>query len=461
MSCTAPPPAGPTRSDPDVLVIGGGIVGLFCAYHLRRAGRTVTVLERGAIGDAEACSSGNTGFVGTQGAAPLAEPGVPAQGLRWLLNPESPFYLKPRWDPRLATWLWHFRRACTASAAAATFEVLLELKQRSLAMLREVCAADPLRDLFAVPGMLVVFQTEQGFEKGRRSVAEAVAGGVPLRVLDPAELRALEPDVEYDVRGALYNEEGAYLRVPAFTRAFAGMLAAQGVDIVEHAEVTGFETTGATISRVRTGRGDFAPAEVVLATGTWSARLARTLGLGLQLQPAKGYSVTVPAPDRAPRLPVLLSEGKVAIAPLGDRLRFGGTLELSGMDSPVSHRRVDGILRTVRTFLPELAVPELDRPAAQSPDTVAVWSGLRPCTPDSLPYLGRAEPYHNLTLACGHGHIGMGLAPAGGHLVAQLVTGERPDLDPAPFRVGRYGGLHRRPRRAAPPVPLTPGATAR
>jgi D-amino-acid dehydrogenase len=199
-------------------------------------------------------------------------------------------------------------------------------------------------------------------------------------------------------------------------------------------DVTGFEVADGRIRRVRTTRGDFTPDEVVIAAGAWSAQCARKLGLRLPLQPARGYSITVPVPRGAPRRPVLLSEGKVAIAPFGDRLRVGGTLELSGLapsglDGAVPARRIDGIRRTVRASLPALLL-----------DDAEVWSGLRPCTPDGIPFVGRAPAHRNLYFSCGHGHTGMGLAPASGKLLAQLMAGEPPDADLAPLRVERFRG---------------------
>lgn len=424
------PPSAPLRHDPDVLVIGGGIVGLFCAYFLRRRGATVAVLERGSVGGPQSCSYGNTGFVGTQGSVPLAEPGVTAQGLRWLLNPESPFYIKPRWDGELLRWLWHFRHACNEQDAKAGFRVLLDMKKRSLQILGELCASGSLAATFSTPGLVVACKTPQGFEKACQSVPQAVANGVPLRILGAGELRALEPDAEFDICGALYNDEGAALHVPDFVVEFGRTLAGMGVQIHAQAEVVGFEVADSTIERVRTTRGDFRPGEIVIAAGAWTAQCARKLDIGLELQPAKGYSITVRTPRGAPRHPVLLSEGKVALMPLGERLRFGGTLELSGLDSAVSGRRVEGILRTVRAVFPRL----------ENTETLEVWSGFRPCTPDGLPFLGRAGTYRNLCIACGHGHIGMGLAPASGKLIAQIVAGVQPEMDLAPFRIGRYGG---------------------
>ncbi len=423
----------PARHDPDVLVIGAGVVGLFCAWFLRQAGHTVTVVDRHEVGDPAACSAGNTGFVGTQGSAPLAEPGVPVKGLRWLFSPESPFSVKPRLDLALLAWLWQFRRHCTERHARAGFEVLLALKQRSLAILREVCAEGELADTLTARGMVLACKTEQGYARARRSIPAAVERGVPLRELDRAELARLEPGVDFAIAGALLNEEGAALRIPAFLLGFARLLRERGVEILTGTEVRDFEVTDRRVRAVRTSRGDLRPTEVVIAAGVWSAACARTLGVGLMLQPAKGYTVTVPAGPGTPRLPMLLSEGKVAVMPLGDRIRVGGTLELSGLDSSVSPRRVDGILRTVRSYLPAL---NTDR-------RLDVWSGLRPCTPDSLPLIGRAGTYRNVSVATGHGHIGLGLAPAGGRLLAQLLDGKEPDLPLATFALDRFGRTSR------------------
>jgi D-amino-acid dehydrogenase len=418
------------RNDPDVLVIGGGIVGLFSAYYLRRGGRSVAVAERGSVGGPLSCSSGNTGFVGTQGAAPLADPDMLALGLRRVLNPDSPVYVKPRWDGELLSWLRHFRRACNDRDAEASSRVLLDMKRRSLEILRELCATGSLASTFTARGMVLAFKTPQGFAKACRSVQQAVANAVPLRILGPGELRALEPDVEFDISGAVYNAEGAYLHVPDFVVEFARVLEGMGVEIHARAEALGFEVSDGSVEQVRTTRGDFRPREIVLAAGAWSGECARKLDIGLELQPVKGYSITVKTPRNAPRLPVLLSEGRVAVVPLGDRIRFGGTLELSGMDSAVAQRRLDSIRRIVRAYLPGL----------ENAETLDVWSGFRPCTPDGLPFMGRPERYRNLSIACGHGHVGMGLAPVSGKLVAQLVAAEQPDIDLAPFRLGRYSG---------------------
>jgi D-amino-acid dehydrogenase len=419
------------QRDPEVLVIGGGVVGLFSAYYLSLSGKDVTLLEQGPIGGPQSSSSGNTGYVGTSGSVPLAEPGVIKQGLRWLMNPESPFYIKPRLDYQLVRWLLYFRMAGTEKQSQAGFRVLLEMKRRSLDIFRALSDTDGFSTCFTDGGKLIAFNTPQGFEQGRRSAEMSIRNGVDLEILTAEQVRALEPDAPFAICGAIYNKEDAYLHVPEFTVRMGHLLNNAGVSVQQSCTVFDFEVTNGRITTVRTTAGDFRPKEVVIAAGTWSAALARRLGYRLLLQPAKGYSITIKTPRNGPKLPVLLNEGRVALTPLGDMLRFAGTLELVGLDRSFSRRRLDGIMKTVRAYLPGLEQTEV----------VELWNGLRPCTPDGIPFIGRIDPYHNVTIACGHGHIGMGLAPITGKLVAQIIEGAATDMDMTPFRVNRYRRL--------------------
>ncbi|MFE3187754.1 NAD(P)/FAD-dependent oxidoreductase [Nocardia sp. NPDC059240] len=418
----------PELDDPDVVVIGGGVVGLCCAQQLRRRGATVTVLERGALGGPQSCSYGNTGFVGTHGAAPLAEPGMRALAVPGVTEPDSPWYITPSADAELTRWLEHFRRACSAEAAASGFRTLIGMKKRSLQLLLELCATERIAATLASPGIVLAFKTERGFDEAKRGVEQTVAGGVPLRVLGPGELDELEPKTVFDIHGALYNPQGAYLHVPEFIVEFGRVLRESGVEIREHTEVTEFEVRDRNVLRLKTTRGELRPGTVVITAGAWSGECARLAGIDLMLQPIKGHSVTVAMPPGAPGRPVLLSEGKVAMVALGDRLRIGGQLELTGMSTEVSEHRVGLLLRTVREYLPAL----------EETPTLQTWSGLRPCTPDSLPLIGPAGGLRNVLIAAGHGHIGMGLAPASGELIGQLIAGEQPLTDPIPLRPNRF-----------------------
>jgi D-amino-acid dehydrogenase len=413
--------------EPDVLVIGGGAAGLWCAYFLRLAGSTVTVLDRSTVGDPTACSSGNTGFV-AHGGVPLAGPGVLRRGVVSMLRPDDRLAIPPILDRRRLHWLWQLHRAGSADQVQRSTALMREFKRRSLDILHQLRLDDRPHPDFVPGGVVQAYKSADGFARARSALPRAVDGGVRLRVLDPEELRTLEPDTEFDIAGAIYNEGGGFLPVPGFLVSLARTLTGMGVQLVENCAVAGFERAGRRAVAVRTDRGDFRPREIVVAAGSWSAALARALDLELELQPVRGHTVTVRRPANAPRGLVLLVEGTVAVRAFGDHLRYGGDMVLAGMDSSISRRRVARVLRTVHSHLPAL----------ERTETLQMWTGLRPCTPDSLPLIGRAPAYDNVTVAAGHGHNGMSLTPAGGQLVAQLIDGSTPAMGLAPFRLDRY-----------------------
>lgn len=416
------------RHDPDVLVIGGGAVGLCSAYFLCRDGRQVVVIDQGLVGGPQACSYGNAGYIGPSGAMPLAEPGVVRQALRLLADPESPFWIRPRLSYDLVVWLVRFWRACNERQALAGFRVLSDLKRRSLRLFEEINAREGISYGFSAGGKLVVFNTERGFEGGARAARLFQAEGGRATILQPHEVRDVAPEVSPAIRGGVYYDEDCYLNPAEFVREMAGLVERAGGDVRSFAHPFHFEISAGRIRSVTTTLGTVRPREVVLAAGTWSAVVGRRLGLRLPLQSGKGYSITVRKPRNGPTIPIMLGEGKVAITPMGDRLRFAGILELSGLDLSISPRRLDGIRTTVRSYLPTL----------EQTETLEVWSGSRPCTPDGLPLIGRSPAHRNLTIACGHAMIGMGLAPITGKLVAQIIGEEPADVDLTPVRVGRY-----------------------
>ncbi len=413
-------------AEPDVLVVGAGVAGLWCAYFLSRAGLRVTVLDRSAVGDPSACSSGNTGFLGA-GGVPLAGPGALAAGLRSVLRPDDRLALPPTVRADRLRWLAQFRRAGSPARVSRSVTGMLALKRRSWQLMQELPVPG-----FTAGGMLHLYRSEQGFARARGGLPRLVESGLPIRVLEPGELRELEPAAEFRAAGALFNPDAGHFAAPRFSEELARLVTEAGGTLHPNVTVTGFRTAAGSITEVGTSVGGFRPAEVVLATGSWSAKLARQLGLELPVQPIKGYTITVRTAAGVLRHPVLLAEGTVAVRPLGDRLRFGGDLTLAGWNPAVSRRRVGRMLATVRAHLPSLAWTEQ-----------RIWTGFRPCTPDSLPLLGRAPGYANLTIATGHGHNGMSLAPAAGELVAQLLTKQDGTVDASLFDVQRYAGWSR------------------
>jgi D-amino-acid dehydrogenase len=399
------------------LVIGGGVIGVCAAYYLARAGVTVTLVEQADI--AAGSSSGNAGLVVPSHSIPLAAPGVWWKGLRWMANPESPLYIRPRLDRELAAWLLRFRSACSERHLARAVPLLRDLGYESRRLYRELAGLAGLDFGYQENGVLLVCHTAKGLAQGVHEAEVLGAAGIPARPLDAAATRALEPSLAPTVVGGVLFPDDAQLVPDAFVSGLAEVAAKLGVDVRRATEVIGFRMAGDRIVAVETTRGDLAADEIVLAAGSWSPGLGRSLGLRLPIQPAKGYSVTARRPLAGPRIPLLLAEARMAITPMAERLRLAGTLELAGMDFSINRRRVDALVRAARDYLAGLEPLE----------GVEIWRGLRPCAPDGLPIVGRPVRIRNLVVATGHAMIGMSLGPVTGRLVAQLLSGEPPALD--------------------------------
>jgi D-amino-acid dehydrogenase len=414
------------REPKTALVIGGGVIGVCAAYYLARDGVTVTLVEKGDI--AAGSSYGNAGLVVPSHSIPLAAPGVWWKGLRWMANPESPLYIKPRLDGELLRWLLRFRAACTERHLHRAVPLLRDLGYESRALYRELATVAGLDFGYRENGVLQVFRTEKGLAEGVHEAEVLTSAGILVRPLDAAAARALEPALAPSVVGAVLFADDAQLVPDAFVTGLAHVAEKLGVQVRRSTEVIGLRMARGRIVAVETTRGDLEADAIVLAAGSWSPDLVRPLGLRLPVQPAKGYSVTYRRPPAGPRIPLLLGEAKMAVTPMGDTLRFAGTLELAGLDLSINRRRVDALVRSARDYLA----------GADPLEVLEIWRGLRPCTPDGLPIVGRPAGLQNLLVATGHAMIGMSLGPVTGKLVAQLVSGERPSIDVAALSPDRF-----------------------
>jgi D-amino-acid dehydrogenase len=410
-----------------VIVIGGGVIGVTSAYYLRRDGWEVTLVDQADIG--AGCSYGNAGMLVPSHILPLAAPGVWWQGVKWMLDPESPFYIKPRLDPTLVSWLWRFRAACRPDRARRAMVLLRALSVASLDLYRDLARLEALDFAFRESGSMTVFLSSRGFERGIHEAQLAGEFGVPSKVLDGPAAQAMEPTLRPGVVGGIFFPEDALLVPHRFVRGLAGVVAALGVEVRPSTEVLGFRMSGNRIINVETTRGALAVDLVVLAAGAWAPKIARSLGLRIPIQPAKGYSLTYRRPPKGPNIPLLPAESRFAITPMGDLLRFGGTLELAGMDLSVSQRRVEALRRSAGRYIADTEQLEL----------LEIWRGLRPCTPDGLPLLGRWAPLGNLIVAAGHAMVGMSLGPVTGKIVAQVASGSKPLVDITLLDPRRFG----------------------
>jgi D-amino-acid dehydrogenase len=417
------------KSPPRTVVVGGGVIGLCCALFLISRGRRVAVVERGGQ-DHDCCSLGNAGFISPSHIVPLSAPGIVGKALRWMGDSTSPFYVRPRLDPAFLAWGLRFWLSSRPDRARRAEPVLRDLAMRSRELF--VALSNRTGDAFSMveQGLLVLFRDPRALED-ETAVAERVrALGMPATVLDARGVAALEPGLTLDVIGGVHYPLDAHILPERFHAVISRLVADQGGEFLWDSEVTGFRTEGSTVRALRTAAGEIEGQEVVVAAGSWTPRLLRPLGVRLPLEPGKGYSLTLDAPRELPRRSLILAEARVAVTPMRERLRVGGTMEMTGYDLGISPPRIRGILASLMRYLPAFRAEDFR--------SVRPWAGLRPCSPDGLPYIGRLAGFENLSVAAGHAMMGLSLAPVTGELTAQILADEAPSVDPAPLRPDRH-----------------------
>ncbi len=412
----------------DVVIVGAGVIGICTAYFLSQSGRHITVVDKDEV--CSGCSYGNAGLIVPSHCVPLAEPGVIKKGMKWMLNPESPFYIKPRLNLDLLDWLWRFRSACNEAHVKRSMPVISDLTFESLQLYNEIIGNDGIDFGFEQRGSLYLCNTEKAMDELEEKMGQLQSVGIESELLDKVQTQEKVGELKVNAVGSVYYPQDAHLQPARFVRELAKKVIESGVKIKSKTEVLGFERTGSRLTKVRTTRGDIEANEVVIASGAWSPAIASQLGLRLKIQAGKGYSITLKRPEVSANIPLMLVEMKVGVTPMGDTIRIAGTLEMAGLDFTINERRVQGILKSVPQYLPDLD-PNLCR-------LIEVWRGLRPCTPDGLPYLGRAENFENLTVAAGHAMIGVSLGPVTGRIASNIVLREDPGFDLTPLRLDRF-----------------------
>ena len=394
-----------------VVVIGGGVIGLSVAAECARRGHRVTVLERARA--RRGSSLGNAGMIVPSHFIPLAAPGMVALGLRWMWNPESPFYIQPRLDWELLAWAWRFWRASTRERVERAAPLLRDLHLASRAAYEQIGAECGL----VQKGLLMLCKTPRALDEEAHTAAKARTLGLPAEVLDARQTAALDPGVTMDIAGSVHFPRDCHLQPERYVAALERRLGGALLD----AESTGWRREGARLVAVRTTGGEVAGDEFILCGGAWSPGVAREIGLRLPMQAGKGYSLTLPEPVELPQLCSVLTEARVAVTPMGTALRVGGTMEIAGCNERISPRRVAGIVKAVPQYFPRFR--------AEHFAGIEPWCGLRPCSPDGLPYLGRTRAAENLIVATGHAMMGLSLAPVTGEIAAQIADGEPPRFD--------------------------------
>ncbi len=414
----------------EVGIIGGGINGLFSAYYLQKMGYSVTILEQSDLSDS--CSHGNAGMIVPSHIIPLAAPGMIAKGLKWMLSSTSPFYIRPRMSGSLLKWGWLFYKSATEANVQKSIPILRDISLLSKAMFQDFQKENHFDFGWHERGLMMLYQTPSMAHEEAEGAAIANKAGIEAHVLSAEEVQKLEPNTKVNAIGGVFYPGDAHLNPNLLVSNLKKYLTDKGVRFLYHTPVTGFEIKNHTVTGILTANDKYNFDEIVVAVGAWSGVLSEKLGVSVPLQGGKGYSMLFDGLGPKVNIPAIMLEARATATPMGNALRCAGTMEIAGIDLSINMNRVQGIVNGVQRFYPEL---EVDLPQKEQ-----IWSGLRPCSPDGLPYIGRLSNLKNVTMATGHGMMGLSLGPATGLLVSEIIGRNKLSMDINGLNPNRYDG---------------------
>lgn len=402
------------------------MIGLACAHYLLIAGRKVCVIEKETLGSG--ASHGNCGLVFTSDLLPMCAPGAIRAEILRKIHGTTALYFKPIPDPGLLAWLLMFAGKCNRRHLQHAVSARDSLLRHSRWLYDKLLADGRIHCDWAEKGILMVYKDARLMEKYAGTNAILEPYGLGASPVVGRELHALEPALKYDVYGAWHHSADTHLRPDSLIKSWSTELRNKGADIVEECEVLSLEATRGRITGALTSKGRYAFDTCVMAAGAWSPGLTRPLSIKLPIQPGKGYSITMSRPTPCPEIPCYFCERKVVATPFSNGYRLGSIMEFSGFDLTLKRQRLAYLRRVAGEYLKS---PVGDRVEEE-------WTSLRPMTYDDLPIIGPAPEHKNLFLATGHGMTGISMAPGTGKLIAELITGQAPHIDPAPYRVERF-----------------------
>ncbi|MGH2562916.1 MAG: NAD(P)/FAD-dependent oxidoreductase [Ginsengibacter sp.] len=412
-----------------IIVIGGGIIGLSSAYYLLQKGHRITIIDRTDMLDG--CSYGNAGYVSPSHFIPLASPGIVKQGFKWMANFKSPFYVQPRLSKSLANWGIKFIKSATKAHVDASAIPLRDINLLSKQLYEDLCNVPGFSFYYANKGMLDFFKTDENAHHAEEMVTASKELGLDATLLTKKEVEHMEPGLNMDIKGAIYFKCDSHMYPNKLMKDMIAFLANNGVTIKTGEEVKAFIKEGNSIKWVRTNASEYFGEHIVLAAGAWSGEVAARLNLNIPMVGGRGYSMTFEDLPFKIKQPIILSEARVALTPMAEnKIRFGGTMEITSMNTPPKMNRVKGIIESVKKYFPDVEIP--------FPEKDKIWFGFRPCSADGLPYIGKVNKYKNIVVASGHAMLGLSLGPATGKLVSEIISGEATSMSIKPFSPDRF-----------------------
>ena len=409
-----------------VIIIGGGIIGLCSAYYLQREGHKVTVVDKSDF--TSGASYVNAGYITPSHIISLAAPGMINKGIKWMFNSESPFYVKPRLNYDFLKWSWAFKKSATAQKVEKAIPVIKDINLLSRELYEDLKSSGDFDFFYQHKGLLMYYQTEKAGEEEWKVGQRAIQEGLKVENLSKEQVQKIEKNVDLNIKGAVYYHSDAHMTPNEFMPQLKTYLKKNGVSILGNEEVLDIMVANQKITGIKTTNLHIKSDEFVIATGSWSQNLAKKLGVDIPIQAGKGYRLNTKSETNI-TIPAILMEAKVAVTPMNGFTRFAGTMEIGGINDIINPVRVDAIAKAAESYYPNFRVNEQEKEAAKC--------GLRPCSPDGLPYIGKSFKCKNVTFATGHAMMGWSLGPATGKLVSEIISDKKRSLDLSPFHIDR------------------------
>ena len=401
-----------------VVIIGGGIIGLCSAYYLQKEGHQVIIVDQSNLDSG--ASYVNAGYLSPSHIIPLSAPGVMRKGLKWMFNKSSPLYIKPRLDLDFLKWTLAFNRSCNAKHVKKVIPSIKNITLLSQDLYEDIKRDENFSFHYEKKGLLMLCRTEKVLEAEIETALIAKKEGLDAKEISLIELKQLEPKVELNVKGATYYKCDSHTTPHEFMEEMKTHLKNNGVVFYTNEKVEDIKVEDQKISAVKTNKQIINADEFVLAAGSWSTFLNKKLGLNLLIQAGKGYRINTEKQTNI-SLPAILAEAKVAVTPMHGFTRFAGTMEIAGINHDINKVRVEAIANATKRYYPEINL------SSQEKDNAAC--GLRPVSPDGLPYIGKSSKCHNLTIATGHAMMGWSMGTATGKLVSEIISEQKPSLE--------------------------------
>ena len=411
-----------------VVIIGGGVIGAFSAYHLAQRGFEVRIVEQSKFG--RGCSHANCGLVCPSHVLPLCVPGAVGKTLSAMFKGNAPLYIKPRLSKSLWSWFWKFSRRCKRHHMIAAGHARSALLESSMTAYERFITEHGLDVEWERNGTLLVHHNEEefeGFEETNAFISETF--GVSARRIEGNDLVEFEPALVDGLAGGYHYECDAHLRSDKLMTAMRQVIENQGVEILEDTEIVGFDSSRNRCESVVTKNGDRLAADhFLLATGAMAPLLERQLRVRLPIQPGKGYSITMQRPQKCPRLPLLFESHRVVVTPMQSGYRLGSTMEFSGYDTSLNKSRLAALKSGAEHYLHQPYTEQVDEE----------WFGWRPMTYDGIPIIDSCPKVENVWVAAGHNMLGLSMAPATGQLIGEMIAGEETHLDRESYSLSRF-----------------------